>query len=32
MGRLDKMSVFKRKPLGGGLMDEIRCDEQEYLI
>lgn len=26
------MSVFNRRPLGGGLMDDIRCDEQEYLI
>lgn len=26
------MSIFSRKPLGGGIMDVIRCDEPSYLI
>ncbi len=26
------MSIFSKTPLGGGFMDQIRCDEPEYLI
>lgn len=26
------MSLFDRIPMGGGTMDVIRCDEQEYLV
>ena len=26
------MSIFSKKPAGGGLMDVIRCDEPSYLI
>ena len=26
------MGLFSKKPMGGGMMDAIRCDEKSYLI